>query len=222
MKKIIKWFLIKLGAHLFAVQEQIAVTTLPRFGNRPNNLKISLPRNISGAERIFLGDHVNFGPGCFLIAVTTYPSPKMSSPEHPLSSQTFDPTITIGNHVTATASLQIFAQESVTIEDDVMFATNVFINDGSHGYDNGNIPFKYQPIDRIAPITIKRGCWLGQNVVVMPGVTIGEFSIIGANSVVRDSIPPRSIAVGSPAAVIKRWNKTSQQWEPTEPLSKDL
>jgi acetyltransferase-like isoleucine patch superfamily enzyme len=67
---------------------------------------------------------------------------------------------------------------------------------------------------RIAPIVIKRGCWIGQNVVVMPGVTIGELSIIGANSVVIGNIPPRSIAVGAPARVIKTWDATARAWVP--------
>ena len=213
MKKIIKWLLLKFGVRLLAVREDIEGATLPRFGNRPVNLKISLPRNIAGAERILIGDQVNFGPGCFLIAMANYPDAKMASPDYPLPPQIFHSSIAIGNRVTATAGLQIFAQDSVTIEDDVMFASNVFINDGSHGYQNGNLPYKYQPITQIAPITIKRGCWLGQNVVVMPGVTIGELSIIGSNSVVKDSIPPRSIAVGSPAQVIKQWDSQSGRWE---------
>ena len=151
-----------------------------------------------------------------MIAMTKYPGPKMNLPDRSIPIQTFESSITIGDRVTATAGLQIFAQDSITVEDDVMFASNVFLNDGSHGYGNGNFPFRYQPIANIAPITIKRGCWLGQNVVVMPGVTIGELSIIGSNSVVNKSIPSGSIAAGSPAKVIKRWNNQAGQWEPAK------
>ncbi|MFN6946982.1 MAG: hypothetical protein ACK4ND_18715, partial [Cytophagaceae bacterium] len=60
--------------------------------------------------------------------------------------------------------------------------------DGLHGYENANEPFKYQKMFRIEPIHIKQGCWIRQNVVILPGVTVGEFSIIGANSVVNKSI----------------------------------
>lgn len=218
MKKFIKWFLINFGVGLYAVREQIAQATLPRFGNRPHDLRIGFPRNILGSDRIYIGDHVDLGRGCYLVAMTKYPDRKMESSVYPLPIQQFESTISIGNRVTATANLQIFAQDSVMVEDDVMFASNVFINDGSHGYENGNIPYKYQPITNIAPIVIKRGCWLGQGVVVMPGVTIGELSIIGANSLVNKNIPSRSIAVGSPATVIKRWNEASQQWESAKSL----
>ena len=129
-----------------------------------------------------------------------------------MEGQTFEPILRIGNRVTATANLQIFAQQSVVVEDDVMFASNVFLNDGSHGYQTAVVPYKYQPIFNIAPIVVGRGSWLGQNVVVMPGVTIGEYALIGANSVVTKSVPPRCIAAGSPARVLKRWDEQGGRW----------
>jgi acetyltransferase-like isoleucine patch superfamily enzyme len=97
-----------------------------------------------------------------------------------------------------------------------MFASNVHITDGLHGYENANEPYKYQKLFRIAPIRIKRGCWIGQNVVILPGVTIGELTIIGANSVVTKNIPDRCIAVGAPAKVIKTWDENTQRWVSVE------
>ena len=64
----------------------------------------------------------------------------------------------------------------------------------------------------LPPILIKKGCWIGQNVVIFPGVMIGVLSIIGTNSVVTKSIPDRCIAIGSPAKVIKKWDENAQQW----------
>ena len=126
--------------------------------------------------------------------------------------QQFNSKIIIGNNVTSTADLQIAAQSEIIIEDHVMFASNIHINDALHGSENANEPYKYQKISRIAPILIKRGCWIGQNVVILPGVTIGKYAIIGANSVVTKSIPDRCIAVGTPAKVIKKWDETKQRW----------
>jgi len=203
---------VRLGVLLYRLRGPIARATLPRFGNDPKNLTIDLPRNISGAERISFGDDVALGPGTFLIAVTRYPSPKMASTAFPAEGQVFEPTLRIGNRVTATANLQIFVQQSVTVEDDVMFASNVFLNDGSHGYQTATVPYKYQPIFRVAPIVVGRGSWIGQNVVIMPGVTIGAYSVIGANSVVTASVPPRCIAGGSPARVLKRWDDRQECW----------
>ena len=98
------------------------------------------------------------------------------------------------------------------IEDDVLIASNVTILDHQHGYQNASEPYKYQPLGRIAPVLIRRGTWIGQNVVILSGVTIGELAIIGANSVVTRSIPDRCIAVGAPAKVTKRWDERTENW----------
>ncbi len=212
VRKLIKRLIIKLGILIYEVNDDIAYKTLPKFGNTPKNLVIELPRRIRNPELIFLGDNIRLGPGSLLIAIDNYPTPSMKHPEKQQYSQKFTPKITIGNRVTSTANLQIAAMSEITIEDDVMFASNINITDGLHGYENANEPYKYQNMIRVAPIRIKRGCWIGQNVVILPGVTIGEFSIIGANSVVTKSIPDRCIAVGAPARVIKMWDETNQRW----------
>jgi acetyltransferase-like isoleucine patch superfamily enzyme len=203
---------IELGILIQEANTHIAYKTLPKFANHPKKTRIDLPRRIINAQFMFLGDNVWLGPGSFLIASTRYPTSPMQNPELELSLQHFSPKIEIGNRVTSTADLQIAAHREVIIEDDVLFASNVHIEDASHGYLTATIPYKYQPISNIAPVRIKRGCWIGQNVVILPGVTIGECSIIGANSVVTTSIPERCIAVGAPARVIKRWDDIMQRW----------
>jgi acetyltransferase-like isoleucine patch superfamily enzyme len=185
---------------------------LPKFGNKPTNLTIQQPRTICNPEHIFFGDDVWLGRGSLLIAITRYPGSSMVHPFIQQEVQHFTPTISVGSRVTATAGLQIAAMGEVTVEDDVMFASNINITDGLHGYESAYEPYKYQKMFRIAPIRVKRGCWIGQNVVILPGVTIGELSIVGANSVVTKSIPDRCIAAGSPARVIKRWDENSHQW----------
>ena len=57
-------------------------------------------------------------------------------------------------------------------------------------------------------ITINNDAWLGAGVIVLQGVTIGEYAIVGAGAVVTKDIPPYSIAVGNPARVIKTINKS--------------
>ncbi len=100
----------------------------------------------------------------------------------------------------------------IIIEDNVMVASNVLVADDLHGYETADEPYKYQRMSRIAPIVTTCGYWKAQNVVVMPGVTIGELTIIGANSVVTRSIPPRSIAVGAPATAVKQWHAAQRRW----------
>ncbi|HEY1744978.1 MAG TPA: hypothetical protein VGG18_17540, partial [Granulicella sp.] len=65
-----------------------------------------------------------------------------------------------------------------------------------------------------AAVVVGRNVWIGDGVAVLPGATIGDGTIIGANSVVTGAIPAGVIAVGSPARVVRRWNETSGVWEP--------
>ena len=125
--------------------------------------------------------------------------------------------LVIGNNVKLNHNCHIGVMKSVKIGNDVLFASNVFISDHTHGSYNGNLqsnPFQ-PPNDReifCGSIEIKDRVWIGENVVVLLGVTIGESSIIGANSVVTKDIPSFSIAVGSPARVIKTWNEVTEKW----------
>jgi acetyltransferase-like isoleucine patch superfamily enzyme len=177
---------------------------------------MQLPRSIVNPAAIRLGSDVKLGPGSVLKANTRFPGGWMRHPQGEHVSQTFEPSITIGDRVTATGSLQVVAFDEIVIEDDVMFAANVFVSDGAHGTTTGETPYKFQGITGIAPIRIGRGSWIGQNAVIMPGVSIGELAVIGANSVVTKDIPARSVAVGAPARVVRRWDLTSQRWHAVE------
>lgn len=211
-KRMFNKIIGRLATLMYEKGGDIARRTLPKFGNNPKNLQIDLPRVICHPELISIGDDVFLGHGTFLVAQTGYPAFASETAQIQQFPHSSKPKIIIGNRVTATASLQIAAMGEVTVEDDVMFASNINITDGLHGYENAHEPYKYQRMFRIAPIRIKRGCWIGQNVVILPGVTIGAMSIIGANSVVTRSIPDRCIAVGAPARVIKTWDDNSKRW----------
>jgi acetyltransferase-like isoleucine patch superfamily enzyme len=213
-RPLVNYVGIKLGILLHGLRHQIAQRTLPAFATDPSNLFIDLPRRFNNSDRISIGDDVSLGPGTFLTATTRYPTNRMRLGSDERPPQTFEPLIRIGHRVSATANLQLAAVKAIIIEDDVMFASNVHINDSSHGYETADQPYKYQPLTRIAPIRIKHGCWIGQNVVISAGVTIGELTIIGANAVVTHDIPAKCIATGTPAKVIKQWNDEEQRWDP--------
>jgi acetyltransferase-like isoleucine patch superfamily enzyme len=212
-RKLVRKILERVAVPLLQRAQQWEEDRLPQFATTPRNLTIRMPRTICAPERISIGDDVWLGPGSLLVPVPNFPAPPLWPDSKPRTyEQRFEPTIVIGNRVTATASLILGAHAAIIIEDDVMFAANVNLTDGLHGFEDADEPYKYQPISRIAPIVIKRGCWIGQNAVILPGVTIGEQTIIGANSVVTRDIPERCIAVGAPARVIKKWDAGTRQW----------
>ena len=213
INRLIDKFVFRIGVNTQNSQQKIARATLPKFKNNAKGISIALPRRIINPHRIYIGNDASIGPGCLLMAVEEYNGVTPVDDGKYALHQKFTPELIIGNRFTSTGSLQISAHQKVVIEDDVMFAANVFISDGLHGYENALVPYRYQEISKISPVIIKNGSWIGQNVVVLPGVTIGELSIVGANSVVTSDIPDRCIAVGSPARVIKKWNEKNKAWE---------
>lgn len=90
----------------------------------------------------------------------------------------------------------------VVIEDDVFFGPNVYVTDQNHSTADPTLPIGRQSAPERA-VRIGRGSWLGANVVVLPGVTIGAGVAVGAGSVVTTDLPDRTLAVGSPARVVR-------------------
>lgn len=83
-----------------------------------------------------------------------------------------------------------------------MIAAHSGIYANNHNFTDPILPIKYQGVTRKG-IVIEDDCWLGHGVTVLDGVTIGKGSVIGAGAVVTKDIPPFSVAVGTPARVIK-------------------
>jgi acetyltransferase-like isoleucine patch superfamily enzyme len=98
------------------------------------------------------------------------------------------------SHIAAASTLRIGAY--------VLTGSRVFITDHNHGLADLDHPVAYQPLD-VAPVTVQEYAWLGENAVILKGVTVGHHAVIGANSVVTRDIPPFAIAAGAPAKVIR-------------------
>ncbi len=92
----------------------------------------------------------------------------------------------------------------VEIGDDALLAPGVVICAHVH---YGRRLYEYMGGRQVAPVKIGPGAYLGANAVVLMGVTIGECAVIGAGSVVMDDVPPYSVAVGTPARVVKKLEK---------------
>lgn len=138
---------------------------------------------IKNIHRITLGNKIYIGPNVHWYA-------RSSS------------TISIGNNVHFTGDCYISAAESVQIGNNVLIGEFVSIRDADHHFANINIPIAEQGMNA-KEIIIEDDVWIGRGSMIAKGVTIGKGSIIGANSFVNTSIPPYSIAVGTPACIIK-------------------
>ena len=126
--------------------------------------------------------------------------------------------IEIGENVEINDEVHIGATEKIIIEDNVLIASKVYISDHNHGCykgDEQDSPMSIPKERKIhsSPIKIEKNVWIGELCCILQGVTIGEGSIIGAMSVVTKDIPPYTIAVGSPAKLIKRYNFETKKWD---------
>jgi len=106
----------------------------------------------------------------------------------------------MGDHIYANFNLTIVDDGECHIGNYVMFAPNVVISTTGH-------PIHPSMRDKGAqfslPVVIKDHVWIGSNVTIMPGVTIGENSVIGAGSVVTKDIPANVVAAGVPCKVMR-------------------
>jgi acetyltransferase-like isoleucine patch superfamily enzyme len=111
--------------------------------------------------------------------------------------------IRIGGGTFLNIGVMVAALELVEIGDHCMFANGCFVSDGSHRFDDPHKPVPWQGFATKGPTRIGDNVWCGAHAVITSGVTVGERSVIGANSVVTTDIPPFSIAAGAPARVLR-------------------
>lgn len=156
--------------------------------------------SLEGGPNLYIGSNTYIGDGSELLVYQSHFAT-------PLNAK-----LEIGKHVRMTARCRITCAGNISIGDDALIAPDVFITDHNHGM-NPEAEGGYSPQDiTVEDVCIGKGVWLGQRVCVLPGVTIGEHSIIGANSVVTHDIPPFSIAVGASARVVKKWDHENKCW----------
>ena len=109
----------------------------------------------------------------------------------------------IGDGTFVNMGCMLAATERITIGRHCMFANYCFVADADHRFDDPELPVTWQGMRTIGPVTIGDNCWFGTNCVVTGGVTIGERTVVGANSVVPLDLPSRVVAAGAPAKVIR-------------------
>ncbi|CAH6793994.1 putative lipopolysaccharide biosynthesis O-acetyl transferase WbbJ [Vibrio chagasii] len=163
---------------------------------------IRFPFEVRGKKNISFSENLSTGRYCRIEAYST----------------NHEKVLKIGHNCQINDNVHIVACENVTIKDNVLIASRVFVSDLNHGSYSGC--YQSHPSELAAkrvlsssPVIIESNVWLGEGVVVLPGVTIGENVIVGANSVVSKSLESNSIYAGNPAKLIKKYNFETESWE---------
>ena len=121
--------------------------------------------------------------------------------------------VSLGKRFYANFNLTILDCSLVTIGNRVMFGPNVSIFAATHETE---VESRRQDIEYGRPVTIGDDCWIGGHTVILPGVTIGKGCTIAASSVVTRDIPDWSVAMGSPARVVKKVQSIAPMEEDNE------
>lgn len=164
---------------------------------------------ISGVKYMQIGSDFAAARGLWLEAVDSYAH----------TGQKFNPKLVIGDRVNVGEYVHIGCNSYVEIGDDVLMGSKIYITDHNHGVyrgdsaDSPSVPPLNRQLTEGEHVVIGARCWIGEFVTILPGVTVGEGSIIGSHSTVTHDVPANAIVVGSPARVVKKWNSACGQWK---------
>ncbi len=177
-------------------------TTLARgaFAHVGLRTVLELPIRLAGQAAISIGDDVYVGSGSWLQVLDSDSGTAVRNDRR-------GPVLEIGDGTSIAGGCTLSAAVSVRLGERVLFARNVYVSDHGHAFEDTDRAVLDQGIARIAPVIIEDGAWLGENVVVCPGVIIGRGAVIGANSVVVEDVPDHSVAVGAPARVVREFGR---------------
>jgi lipopolysaccharide O-acetyltransferase len=183
------WFVRRAWRRSFSL---LAAGAFAEFGK---GSVLEPPVRLEGQGRIAVGSHVFVGPGSVL---------------QTLDEGAGEVALEIGDGTTIAGTCVLSAVEHVRLGKGVLFARNVYVADHAHAFEDTSRAVLDQGVTDVRPVEICDGAWLGQNVVVCPGVRIGRGAVVGANSVVRDDVPDHAVAVGAPARVVREFGRVAE------------
>jgi acetyltransferase-like isoleucine patch superfamily enzyme len=180
---------VSLGLYRFLVRvrdKAFSVAVSGAFESFGRRTVIQLPVRLHGERAITIGSDVFIGADSWLQALG-------------------DGRLEVGDGTSFAGGCVVSAATSVRLGRKVLVARNVYVSDHMHAYSDAGHAVVDQGLTHLDSVVIGDGAWLGENVVVCPGVTIGRGAVIGANAVVRDNVPDHAVAVGIPAHVVSHF-----------------
>lgn len=153
------------------------------------------PTELDKREQMLREMFSEIGEGCYI--------------EPPLHANHGGAHVHFGNNVYANFNLTLVDDTHIYVGDCTLFGPNVVVATAGHPI----LPeLREKAYQYNAPVHIGKNCWLGAGVLVMPGITIGDNSVIGAGSVVTKDIPSNVIAVGNPCKVLREISEHDREY----------
>ena len=189
-----RWDKTWLSVHL---QGSVAIIRSQRIACRLHNqsLYVSGDVTIIGEQYISIGNSSRIEKGCVLTAWEKTPD-----------GGNHQPSIVIGNNASIGEYNHITSTNKIQIGNSFLTGRWVTITDNSHG-ETDIESLKTSPVIRQAvskgPVVIGNNVWIGDKATILPGVTIGDGTVVAANAVVTKDVPAYSVVAGNPAQIIK-------------------
>ena len=161
-----------------------------------NNLFVGKRANIKNLEKLKVGNNISIG---YDIRINFFGND--------------DTKLIIGDNVYICHRVSFIVGDTIMVGKNTVVASDVcFVSENHRINLSESIPYQKQELI-IEPIKVGENCWIGEKVIILPGVEIGDNVVIGAGSVVTKSIPDNSIAVGNPARIIKTYDFNTKEWK---------
>ncbi len=165
------------------------------YVNKLYDFNLTRPTELHKREEMLREMFAEIGENCYI--------------EPPLHSNWGGHHVHFGNNVYANFNLTLVDDTHIYVGDCTMIGPNVTIATAGHPI----LPeLREKAYQFNQPVHIGRNCWLGAGVVVLPGITIGDNSVIGAGSIVTKDIPANVVAVGNPCRVLREINEHDREY----------
>ena len=166
------------------------------FGHFGQNSYVGNLKLLYGSKYVTMGDNSDISDDVVIEVYSSY-----------RGQQFFTPELQIGNNSHIGEQSHLTCINKISIGNNVRMGRKVFITDNAHGASSRellDIAPNMRPLYSKGPVIIEDNVWIGEMVCIMPGVTIGHGSIVGANAVVTHDVPPYCIVGGNPARIVKK------------------
>lgn len=180
---------------LYQATDETLVREQAEFLEKLYDFNATRPSESKRREELLSEMFSEIGEGCYI--------------EPPLRANWGGRFVKFGRGVYANFNLTLVDDTEITVGDYTMFGPNVTLATAGHPV----LPeLREKGYQYNAPIKIGRNCWLGAGVIVLPGVSIGDNTVVGAGSVVTKDLPPNVIAVGTPAKVLREIGEHDKEY----------
>lgn len=164
------------------------------------NCKVIKPLILNNPECIFLEKDVRIKENARIECYKSFAGVNLS------------PQLYIGEKVIIGYNFTCLVADKIKIRKNTIIASNVLITSENHGMNPElDTPYYEQPLN-VGHVSIGEGCWIGEKVIILPNVNIGNKCIIAAGSIVTKDVPDYSIVAGVPAKVIKKYDLEEHRW----------